>query len=79
MVISSSIDYQIMSCKEKLKNQLYEEYGEYSVSPFVDIKVSRPWYSLSPEHWEYIVELSNNRGRHIYRLKDGFFFESVSE
>jgi len=79
LAISSSIDYQIMSYKEKLKNQLYEEYGEYSVSLFVDIKVLRPWYSLSPEHWEYIVELSNNRGRHIYKFKDGFFFESVNE
>ena len=69
--ISSVVDYRLMRLKEQLKYQLCKEYDEYHSALFDEVYVLRPWYSLSPENWVFVVELTNNRGQHKYMLRAG--------
>ena len=58
-VFLSAWKYQVMSSTEKLKNQLYEEYGEYTITLIESIRVLRQWNSFSAEKWTYIDEENN--------------------
>lgn len=77
-VFLSACKYQVMSSTEKLKNQLYEEYGEYTITLIESIRVLRQWNSFSAEKWTYIVDLTKGRGQHLYVLREGVFYEIVN-
>ena len=75
-MLRSSLEYKVMANTEMLKAQLEEEYQTYSKELFENIEVDRPWYSLSPSEWTFIVTLSSNSEVTYYKLVDGVFVES---
>ena len=75
-MLRSSLEYKVMANTEMLKAQLEEVYQTYSKELFEHIEVDRPWYSLSPSKWTFVVTLSSNSEVAYYKLVDGVFVES---
>ena len=75
-MLRSSLEYKLMANIEMLKAQLEEEYQTYSKELFQHIEVDRPWYSLSPSDWTFVVILSPKSEVYYYKLVDGVFVES---
>ena len=75
ITLHSSLEYKVMANTEMLKAQLEEEYQVYSKELFEYIEVDRPWYSLSPSEWTFVVKLSTNYKVAHYKLDDGVFVE----
>ena len=75
-ILHSSLEYKVMANTEMLKAQLKEEHQAYSTELFEHIEVERPWYSLSPSEWTFVVTLSPNSKAVYYRLVDGVFVVS---
>ncbi len=73
---NSSLKYEIMSTREKLKAQLMEEYHMRTKDLFESVEVQRPWYSLSPSDWTFVVKLSTEADVKYYKLVDRKFVES---
>lgn len=75
-MLHSSLKYKVMANTEMLKAQLEEEHQTYSKELFEHIEVERPWYSLSPSDWTFVVTLSPNSEVAYYKLVDGVFVEN---
>ena len=75
-MLHSSLEYKVMANTEMLRAQLKEEHQIYSQELFEQIEVERPWYSLSPSDWIFVVTLSPNSEVTYYRLVDGGFVVS---
>ena len=72
-ILRGSVRYDIMSNTEQLKAQLMEERQVYSAELFKSVSVLRPWYSLSPRKWTYIVIFSSSSEPVAYRQSDSGF------
>ncbi len=75
----TSVEYGMENSAEQLKNQLQEEYSEFSTELVQDIEIQRPWYSMRIHDWTYVVTLSENRGVHTYVYREGMFCEIPAE
>ena len=75
IMLHSSMEYKIMSKTEQLKAQIQEELQIRSRELFERIEVERPWYSLSPSDWTFVVKLSTDLETKYYRFVDGKFVE----
>ena len=76
-MLRGSLRYKIMSNTEQLKAQLTEEL-QGSGDSVVNVSIVRPWYSLSPKSWTYIVILSSGSNPVAYLRSDrGFILSPV--
>ena len=75
LVLRSSLEYKIMSNTEQLKAQLQEEYHMRTKELFESVEVERPWYSLSPFQWTFVVKLSISSDTKYYQKMDRKFIE----
>lgn len=73
LVVKASIDYKKMSYTEKIKSQLYDEYGIYSETLIDHVEVVRSWYSCDPTDWLYYVTFEGNGNILIYKYEKGIF------
>ena len=74
-MLRGSLRYKIMSNTEQLKAQLTEELRGSGES-VVNISIVRPWYSLSPKSWTYIVIFSSSSDPVAYLRSDRGFVQS---
>ena len=76
-MLRGSLRYKIMSNTEQLKAQLMEEL-QGSGESVVNVSIVRPWYSLSPKSWTYIVIFSSSSDRVAYLRSDrGFILSPI--
>ena len=75
VMLRSSLKYNIMSNTEQLKAQLQEEYKMRTKDLFESVEVQRPWYSLSPSQWTFVVKLSIRSDTKYYQKMDRKFIE----
>ena len=73
VMLHSSLEYAVMSNTEQLKAQLQREYGVSPNQLLEKIEVRRPWYSLSPLKWTFLVTFSSDSETVAYRRTDGGF------
>ena len=76
IMLNSSLEYKVMSKTEQLKAQLQEEHHLRSKDLFESVEVQRPWYSLSPSQWTFVVTLSTDSEPRYYRFVDGKYVDS---
>ena len=74
-MLRGSLRYKIMSNTEQLKAQLMEELRGSGES-VVNVSIVRPWYSLSPKSWTYIVIFSSSSDPVAYLRSDRGFIQS---
>ena len=74
-MLRGSLRYKIMSNTEQLKAQLMEELRGSGES-VVNVSIARPWYSLSPKRWTYIVIFSSSSDPVAYLRSDRGFIQS---
>ena len=74
-MLRGSLRYKIMSHTEQLKAQLMEELRGSGES-VVNVSIARPWYSLSPKRWTYIVIFSSSSDPVAYLRSDRGFIQS---
>ena len=74
-MLRGSLRYKIMSNTEQLKAQLMEELRGSGES-VVNVSIVRPWYSLSPKSWTYIVIFSSSSDPVAYLRSDRGFVQS---
>ena len=76
-MLRGSLRYKIMSNTEQLKAQLMEELRGSGES-VVNVSIVRPWYSLSPKSWTYIVFFSSSSDPVAYLRSDrGFILSPI--
>ncbi len=76
-MLRGSLRYKIMSNTEQLKAQLTEELRGSGESVF-NVSIVRPWYSLSPRSWTYLVHFSSSSDPVAYLRSDkGFILSPV--
>ena len=75
MILNSSLEYQLMSQTEQLKAQLEKEYRMYATELIEHVEIQRPWYSLSPFDWTYVVTFSSGSETAYCRRKNRGFVE----
>lgn len=73
-VVSSSVDYKIMSYAERIQSQIEDEQQVYSDTIFEKVEVIRPWYRFDPTKWSYLVKLKDDETR-IFAYCDGTFIQ----
>ncbi len=80
VLLHSALDYKIMDHTERLKAQLEREY-QVSPSQLIEsVEVLRPWYSMTPTDWTYVVTFSagSESAAYRYQLIDGKYVFSRS-
>ncbi len=61
------IEYDMMSCKEKLKFHIETELQVFSSSIFESIEIGRPRYSREVREWTFIVQLRGEPQPRYYK------------
>ena len=55
IMLHSALDYKIMDHTERLKAQLEQEHQVSPGQLIESVEVLRPWYSMTPTDWTYVV------------------------
>ena len=67
IILRSHVQYDMMSCGEQLKWQLMKERNVRTHDIFERVEVERPWYSISPSQWTFVVTFTTGEGTVYYR------------
>ena len=69
VMLHSVLDYKIMDHTERLKAQLEQEHQVSPGQLIESVEVLRPWYSMTPTDWTYVVTFSAGHKTVSYRYR----------
>lgn len=74
----AAVKHKLLQATSQLKLQLAEE-NNCTEDRIAQIEVQRPWYSLDPEQWTYLVTLEEDDIVLKLRMREGYFIPALPE
>ncbi len=69
VMLHSALDYKIMDHTQRLKAQLEREHRVSPGQLIERVEVLRPWYSMTPTDWTYVVTFTSGSETAAYRYQ----------